>query len=115
MRAKFNITKEELYKNYIADNKTTKEVALELNTSVATINRFLKKYEIKKDNSLRKTKISSTIQSRTSNEKELFSKRVSHGRKNKGLGQEPWNKGRHTGNSWTGRQHSEAFNSYRFY
>lgn len=40
----------------------------------------------------RNKKISSTIQSRTSKEKEEFAKHVSNGRKGKGLGIIPWNK-----------------------
>ncbi len=43
----------------------------------------------------RNNKISSTIQSRTSEEKEEYSLKISASRKGKGLGHSPWNKGKH--------------------
>ena len=55
----------------------------------------------------RAKKISNTIQNRTPEEKGAYSKAVSNARKGKGLGVEPWNKGKHTGNNWTGKHHSE--------
>lgn len=44
----------------------------------------------------RNKKIAKTINSRTKEEKEAFSKKVSDNRKGKGLGNIPWNKGVHT-------------------
>ena len=104
---KINITKHDLYNLYIKENKTKDEIALQLNVSTSTISRYLKKFEIKKDNSLKGINISKTINNRTEEEKTAYSNAISASRKGKGIGIIPWNKGKHTGNGWTGKRHSE--------
>lgn len=55
----------------------------------------------------RNKKISNTIQSRTKEEREVFSHKVSEGRKGKGLGHTPWIKGKHVDIWNKGRPMSE--------
>ena len=100
------IDKNSLYDLYIIKNKTVYEVAEILNCSIATINRLLKKFGIKKDISLRNKKIKETINSRTEDEKLAYANKISKARKGKQT-KEPWNKGLHCGNSWLGKKHSE--------
>jgi len=107
MKNKLNIDKETLVQLYIKENNTTAELAIKFNTSVATINRLLKKYNIKKDMALKAAKISSTKQNKTIEEKAAYAVKISESRTGKGLGKIPWNKGKHTGNGWTGRHHTE--------
>lgn len=102
----FNIEKDDLYKLYIEENKTVPEISKMFQTSTSSVNRKLKRFGIKKDISLRNKKISETIQSRTNEEKNEYSNKISSARKGKGLGVEPWNKGKHTGNAWSGKHHS---------
>lgn len=107
MKTKINIDEETLIKLYLTDNKTVDEVAEELKTSSATVNRFLKKFNIKKSEELRRQAISRTKQSKSEEEKLEYRQRLSEARKGKGKGQIPWNKGKHVGNSWLGKHHSE--------
>jgi len=107
MRKKILIEEKELYKLYINLNLTTKEIAAKLSVSVATINRLLKQFNITKDDQLRKEKISQAKQNKTEEEKIIYSQHISEARRGKGIGQVPWNKGKHTGNSWKGRHHTE--------
>lgn len=107
MKTKINIDEETLIKLYLTDNKTIDEVAEELKTSSATVNRFLKKFNIKKSKELRRQAISRTKQSKSEEEKLEYSQHISEARKGKGKGQIPWNKGKHVGNGWLGKHHSE--------
>ena len=66
---KIKIDKNSLYDLYIIENKTVYEIAEILNCGIATVNRLLKKFEIKKDISLRNQKIKETINLRTEEEK----------------------------------------------
>ena len=106
-RQKIKIDKDSLYNLYIIENKTVSEIALFLNCGQATVNRLLKKFEIKKDISLRNQKIKETINSRTEEEKLEISQNISKAAKGKHINQVPWNKGKHCGNSWLGKKHSE--------
>jgi len=96
-----------LQKLYINENKTVAEIAKEFNVSTATINRYLKQFDLHKSDDMRKKAISKTKQAKSPEEKAIYSQHVSDGRKGKGLGVEPWNKGKHTGNGWLGKHHSE--------
>lgn len=107
MKTKINIDEETLIKLYLTDNKTVDEVAEELKTSSATVNRFLKKFNIKKSEELRRQAISRTKQSKSEEEKLEYSQHLSEARKGKCKGQIPWNKGKHVGNGWLGKHHSE--------
>ena len=88
------IDKNSLYDLYIIKNKAVYEVAEILNCSIATINRLLKKFGIKKDISLRNQKIKETINSRTEDEKLAYANKISKAKKGKQT-KEPWNKGLH--------------------
>lgn len=108
MKSKLDITKEDLLKLYIMDNKTVKQIAEIFSISTASVNRFLKLYEIKKPTSLKNQKISATKQAKSEDELRLYKQHLSEGRKGKGLGIEPWNKNKHTGNGWLGKKHSDT-------
>ena len=107
MKTKIIIDEEILIKLYLTDNKTVDEIAEELKTSSATVNRFLKKFNIKKSEELRRQAISRTKQSKSEEEKLEYRQHISEARKGKGKGQIPWNKGKHVGNCWLGKHHSE--------
>ena len=107
MKAKININEETLIKLYLTDNKTVDEIAEELKASSATVNRFLKKFNIKKSEELRRQAISRTKQLKSEEEKLEYRQHLSEARKGKGKGQIPWNKGKHVGNCWLGKHHSE--------
>lgn len=94
IKKKINLDKEELINLYLVENKTVTEIAKIYNVGTATVNRFLKLYEIKKPKDLRLQAISNTKQSKTEEEKQLYSQHISEARKGKGLGIEPWNKGK---------------------
>ena len=102
-----NLDEKTLFELFITKNLTVKEISEILNVSTATVARSLQKYGIKKDRRLISARISETKQSKTGEEKKLYSKHLSEARKGKGLGIEPWNKGKHTGNCWNGKHHSE--------
>ena len=104
---KIKIDKNSLYDLYIIENKTVYEIAETLNCGIATINRLLKKFGIKKDISLRNQKIKETINLRTEEEKLEISQSISKAVKGKHNNQIPWNKGLHCGNGWLGKKHSE--------
>lgn len=87
------LTEDELKKLYINKNLTVKEIAENFTIGTATVNRLLKKYNIKKSEEQRRLAISKTKQGKTEEEKLLYSKHISEARKGKGLGIEPWNKG----------------------
>lgn len=87
------LTKDKLRELYITKNLTVKEIAEENNISTATVNRLLKKYNIKKSEEQRRAAISKTKQNKTEEEKLLYSKHISEARKGKGTGTVPWNKG----------------------
>lgn len=87
------LTEDELKKLYITKNLTVKEIAENFAIGTATVNRLLKKYNIKKSEEQRRLAISKTKQNKTEAEKLLYSKHISEARKGKGLGIEPWNKG----------------------
>ena len=107
MKTKIIINEETLIELYLTDNKTVDEVAEELKTSSATVNRFLKKFNIKKSKELRRQAISRTKQSKSEEEKLEYRQHLSEARKGKGKGQIPWNKDKHVGNGWLGKHHSE--------
>lgn len=84
-----------LEKMYIAENQSAKEISIVSGLSIATINRLLKKYDIKKTELARRANISKTKQAKTQEEKIEYSKHISEARKGKGIGVAPWNKGKH--------------------
>lgn len=106
-KQKIIIEEDELIKYYITDNMTVNEIAKLLNISTASVNRFLKLYGIKKDPALKNKKIATTINSRTPEEKIAYNKKISTARSGKGTGNIPWNKGKHTGNCWSGKHHTD--------
>lgn len=108
MKKIITFTKEELNKLYIIENLTVDEIAKKLLISIASVNRFLKKFDIKKPESLRAQKISKTKQAMSDAEKKEYANKISKARIGKGLGIEPWNKGKHIDNHWFGKHHSEA-------
>lgn len=87
------LTKEKLENLYRIDNLTVKEIAEKFSLGTATVNRLLKKYDIKKSEEQRRLAISKTKQAKSEEEKLLYSKHVSEARKGKGAGITPWNKG----------------------
>ena len=87
------LTDEKLTELYINKNLTVKEIAESYNLGTATINRLLKKYDIKKSETQRREAISKTKQNKTEEEKLLYSQHISEARKGKGAGIIPWNKG----------------------
>lgn len=87
------LTEEKLTELYLDKNLTVKEIAESYELGVATVNRILKKYNIKKSELQRRLAISYTKQNKTEEEKLLYSKKISEARKGKGLGITPWNKG----------------------
>lgn len=91
---KKQITEKLLIQLYTVENKTVNDIAQEFKISSATINRYLKKYNIKKSEEQRRLAISKTKQAKTDEEKAEYSKHISKARKGKGLGQIPWNKGK---------------------
>ena len=88
------LTEEKLKELYLIKNLTVQNIADECNLSPATINRQLKKYNIKKPETLRREAISKTKQNKTEEEKLLYSNSISKARKGKGVGIAPWNKGK---------------------
>ena len=88
-----SITDEKLKELYITQNLTVVEIANHYNLGTATINRLLKKYDIKKSEEQRRLAISKTKQNKTEEEKLLYSKHISEAKKGKGTGIAPWNKG----------------------
>lgn len=101
------LTKEQLIDLYISKNYTVNKIALELHIGSATVNRKLKEFNIKKSEDQRRAAISAAKRQKTDDEKAEYTKHVSLARKGKGKGVAPWNKGKHTGNGWSGRHHSE--------
>lgn len=97
----------ELETLYIVKNHSVNEMSVLLHISTATINRLLKKYNIKKTEEARRANISKTKRAKTEEEKIEYSKHISEARKGKGLGKIPWNKGKHPGNNWLGKHHTE--------
>ena len=93
MSTKIIIDRDKLYELYIIQNLSVIEIAKLLQLSTSTINRQLKTYAIKKDESARRANISKTKQAKTEEEKKIYSQHISEARKGKGLGQVPWNKG----------------------
>lgn len=87
------LTEEKLTELYITKNLTVKEIAEKHNLGTATVNRLLKKYNIKKSEEQRRAAISKTKQNKTEEEKLLYSQHISEARKGKGIGVAPWNKG----------------------
>lgn len=87
--------KEQLTKLYIIDNLSAIEVATKFQVSLATVNRWLKEYQVKKSKDQRLANVSKTKQAKTMEEKKLYSDHISKARKGKGLGVAPWNKGKH--------------------
>lgn len=87
------LTDEKLKELYLVKNLTVKEIAEKYQLGTATINRLLKKYNIKKSEEQRRAAISKTKQNKTEEEKFLYSKHISVARKGKGTGAIPWNKG----------------------
>jgi predicted DNA-binding protein YlxM (UPF0122 family) len=87
------LTEEKLKELYLTDNLTVKEIAENFNIGTATVNRKLKQYNIKKSEEQRRLAISKTKQSKTEEEKLLYSQHISEARKGKGKGVAPWNKG----------------------
>lgn len=87
------LTEEKLTELYITRNLTVKEIAENHNLGTATVNRLLKKYNIKKSEEQRRAAISKTKQNKTEEEKLLYSQHISEARKGKGIGVAPWNKG----------------------
>lgn len=88
------LTEEKLKKLYLTNNLTVKEIAEKYDIGTATVNRKLKQYSIKKTEEQRRAAISKTKQSKTEEEKLRYSENISRARKGKGLGIEPWNKGK---------------------
>lgn len=87
------LTEENLKELYLTKNLTVKEIAENFSLGTATVNRLLKQYSIKKSETQRRSAISKTKQSKTEEEKLLYSKHISEARKGKGTGVVPWNKG----------------------
>ena len=87
--------KEQLTKLYTVDNLSAIEVATKFQVSLATVNRWLKEYQVKKSKDQRLANVSKTKQAKTEEEKKLYSEHISKARKGKGLGITPWNKGKH--------------------
>lgn len=87
------LTEEKLNELYLEKNLTVKEIAEEFSVGTATVNRLLKKYSIQKSETQRRAAISKTKQSKTEEEKFVYSQHISEARKGKGLGIIPWNKG----------------------
>ena len=91
-KLKYYPEKNELENLYITQNHSVNEVSALLQISTATINRLLKKYNIKKTEASRRANISKTKQAKTAIERAEYAKHISAARKGKGLGQIPWNK-----------------------
>lgn len=87
------LTEEKLKELYLINNLTVKEIAEAFNLGMATVNRKLKQYNIKKSEEQRRSAISKTKQNKTDEEKLIYSKHISEARKGKGVGVAPWNKG----------------------
>ena len=87
------LTDDVLKELYLIKNLTVKDIAEKYQLGTATINRLLKKYDIKKSEDQRRLAISKTKQNKTEEEKLLYSKHISEARKGKGIGVVPWNKG----------------------
>ena len=87
------LTEEKLTELYIVENLTVSAIAAQYNLGTATVNRLLKKYQIKKSEEQRRAAISMTKQNKTDEDKLLYSQRISEARKGKGIGIAPWNKG----------------------
>lgn len=88
------LTEDYLIELYITQNLTVADIAKQCEVGTTTVNRYLKKYSITKNEDQRRAAISKTKQAKTDEEKELYSKHISEARKGKGLGIEPWNKGK---------------------
>ncbi len=107
MKKNIELDEKILIKLYITENKTVQDIANFFNISTASVNRFLKKYDIKKSEEQRKKAISNTKQNKTIEERAEYAVKISQARTGKGLGNIPWNKGKHTGNSWFGQHHTK--------
>jgi transposase len=80
------LTEELLQELYLTKNLTVKEIASQYNLGTATINRLLKQYNLQKSEECRRAAIAKTKQSKTEEEKLLYSRHISEARKGKGLG-----------------------------
>lgn len=107
MAKKIKISEEELNNLYITLNFTAKDIADKYECSISTVIRLLQKFKISKPENLRRLNIAKTINNKTEEEKLLKNNSISKSRKGKGLGIKPWNKGKHTGNAWSGKHHTE--------
>lgn len=87
------LTEEVLQELYLTKNLTVKEIASQYNLGTATVNRLLKQHNLQKSEESRRAAIAKTKQSKTDEEKLLYSKHISEARKGKGRGIAPWNKG----------------------